>query len=200
VASSAAGVVLAAGSSSRLGRNKLLLEIGGETLARRAVRTAVEGGLDPVYVVVGHEEQKVLASLRGLSFHPVPNPEHEKGAATSLKAGVRAAHASPALVILLADMPLTTPAMVAALVARWRSGGVALVLSRYGGDVEAPPNLFDRVLYPELLDEADEKAGKAVARRFRAEAALLEWPKELLADVDAPGDVDAVRALFEARA
>ena len=58
-----AAVVLAAGSSTRMGRNKLLLELGGETLVRRAVRAALGAGVDEVVVVLGHEEPRVRAEL-----------------------------------------------------------------------------------------------------------------------------------------
>jgi molybdenum cofactor cytidylyltransferase len=58
-------VVLAAGSSSRMGRNKLVLELAGETLVRRPVRSAVAAGVDDVVVVLGHEEPRVRAELAG---------------------------------------------------------------------------------------------------------------------------------------
>ena len=72
----AAGVVLAAGSSTRMGENKLLLPLGGETVVRRAVRTAVEAALDPIIVVLGHEPERVRAALAGLPCRTVVNPDH----------------------------------------------------------------------------------------------------------------------------
>src|SRR4051794_13364080 len=53
-----AGVVLAAGASTRLGRNKLFIELEGESLLRRAVRRVSDAGLDPVVVVLGHEAER----------------------------------------------------------------------------------------------------------------------------------------------
>ena len=70
-----AAVVLAAGSSTRMGRNKLLLDLGGETLIRRAVRAAVGAGVDQVVVVLGHEEPRVRAELEGLPCTPVVNAD-----------------------------------------------------------------------------------------------------------------------------
>ena len=61
-----AAVVLAAGSSTRMGRNKLLLDLGGETMVRRAVRAAIGAGVDQVVVVLGHDEPLVRAELAGL--------------------------------------------------------------------------------------------------------------------------------------
>ena len=85
-----AGVVLAAGSSSRLGTNKLLLEVGGSTVLRRSVASALAAGLDPVLVVLGHELDRALAELCGLDVRPIPNPDHAAGINTSLRAGIRA--------------------------------------------------------------------------------------------------------------
>ena len=85
-----AGVVLAAGSSSRLGRNKLLLDVGGEALVRRTVRRAVAAGLDPVVVVVGHEAERVTAELAGVPCRLVVNPDHASGQSSSLQAGIAA--------------------------------------------------------------------------------------------------------------
>src|SRR6185295_1646906 len=105
-------IVLAAGASTRMGRNKLLLDVGGETLVRRAVRAAIEGGADEVVVVLGHEEDRVRAELRGLDCRPVVNPDHAEGAGSSVRAGVRQAAGADALMIVLADMPFVTAEMI----------------------------------------------------------------------------------------
>src|SRR5437764_15437417 len=70
-----AGVVLAAGTSSRMGRNKLFLPLGGTSVLRRAVATARDAGLDPVLVVLGHESDRALAELAGLRCTPVVTSE-----------------------------------------------------------------------------------------------------------------------------
>src|SRR6266581_4866838 len=128
-----AAVVLAAGSSTRMGRNKLLLDLGGETLVRRAVRAAVEAGVDEVVVVLGHVEPRVRAELAGLACTPVVNPDHAEGAGTSVRTGVRQlAGRADAIVVVLADMPFVTGAMIAALVERYRDTRPLLVASHYG--------------------------------------------------------------------
>ena len=188
-----AGIVLAAGSSSRLGRNKVLLRIGGTSLLRRAVITATGAGLDPVLVVLGHEIDRALAELRDLPCTPVANPDHAAGMNTSLRAGIGAVPGrAAAAVVMLADMPLVTVAMVGALVARFREGAAQLVLSTYG-DVIAPPTLYARSLFSQLGGASGEGCGKRVMSRYRAEAAELAWPAAALSDIDMPGDVERVR-------
>ena len=190
----AAAIVLAAGSATRMGRNKLLLEVGGESLVRRAVRTAREGGLDPVLVVVGHEAERVSAELRGLSCRIVPNPRHALGMSTSLGAGVAAVPSGvEAAVVLLADMPFVEPAMIRALVARHRESGAPVVASRYG-TVAAPPTLYARAVFPELAGGEGEGRGREVVRRHAGEAAFVDWPASALADVDEAADLERARA------
>jgi len=188
-----AGIVLAAGASTRFGANKLLAEVDGEPLVRRAARVALEAGLAPVLVVTGHQAALAEAALVGLPCRAVRNPAPSRGQGTSLRAGLEALPPEvEGAVVLLADMPLVTAAMVAALAARWREGDVALVGSRYGESdeeaVPAPPVLYGRALFAELTEPGD-RPGREVVRRHRAEAAWLRWPAAAALDLDAPGDL-----------
>jgi molybdenum cofactor cytidylyltransferase len=95
-------------------------------------------------------------------------------------------------------MPLVTTAMIATLVERYRTSGAPLVISDYGG-VNAPPMLYDRSLFDELLSMQGEGCGKQVVKRHRAEALSVVWPQEALTDLDVPEDYDRVKALLETR-
>ena len=66
-------VVLAAGASTRMGTHKLLLPLGGEALVRRTVRHVSAAGFDDVLVVVGHEHDRVVASLQDLNVRHAIN-------------------------------------------------------------------------------------------------------------------------------
>jgi molybdenum cofactor cytidylyltransferase len=182
-----AGVVLAAGVSSRLGANKLLLWLDAEPLVRRAARLALEAGLSPVLVVIGHEAEQVATALDGLAVETVVNPEHRAGIHGSMQRGIaRVPVDCAAAVVLLADMPAVTAAMVQALIARFRDGTEPLVLSLYG-EVQAPPTLYARSLFPALA-ESGIGGGRQVVLEHRDEAAALHWPAAALADVDRPED------------
>lgn len=188
-----AAVVLAAGSSTRMGENKMLLALGAETVVRRAVRAAVEAELDPVIVVLGHEPERVRAALAGLSFRAVVNPDHLSGKGTSLQFGiaeVASTTTAAAAVVMLADMPFVTAAMLARVAAR-EGTAARMVVSRYG-EVNAPPILYDRSLFAELLALPGEACGKEMVRRHRAEAVALSWPEHALADIDRPEDYERI--------
>jgi molybdenum cofactor cytidylyltransferase len=186
--------VLAAGSSSRLGSNKLLIELGGESLVRRAARRALEAGLSPVVVVLGFEAGQVAAAVEGLAVETVINPRHADGQHASVQAGVHhLAARAEAAVVVLADMPLVTPGMLTALVARYREGA-RIVTSRYG-DVQAPPTLYAREFFP-ALSTAGPGCGRRVVREHSHLAAALDWPAELLADIDRPEDLARIGELY----
>jgi molybdenum cofactor cytidylyltransferase len=200
-----AGILLAAGLSSRMGgSNKMLLDLKGESVLRRAARQALAGGLDSLVVVLGHQADRAEQELAGLPCRTVRNPDYELGITTSLQAGVAAAAAAhapapgvpaAAVVVMLADMPFVTAGMVRGLAERYRATGAALVISDYDG-VEAPPMLYDRALFAEILAmarDAPTGCGKQVVKRHRAEAEVLHWPAAALADLDVPADYERLR-------
>lgn len=192
-----AGILLAAGTSSRVGANKLLFQLDGETLLRRAVRQAVAAGLSPLLVVLGHEAERAERELDGLPCRAVLNPDYERGITSSLQSGLTALPKdAAAVVVMLADMPLVSVEMIAGLVERWRKGAAPLVISDYEG-VNAPPMLHDRTLFAELLAMPVEGAsgcGRPVVQRHRHEAEVLRWPAAALADVDVREDYERIAA------
>ena len=183
-----AGILLAAGKSSRMGHNKMLLDFAGESVLRGAARRALAGGLSPLMVVLGAESDRAAAELEGLSCQIIKNRNYESGMSSSMRAGLAALPAATrAAMILLADMPLVTADMIRTIAHRYHETGTLLVISRYDG-VNAPPTLFDRRLFSELLASSGEGAGKQVVQRHRAAAEVLDWPAAALADLDTPDD------------
>jgi molybdenum cofactor cytidylyltransferase len=194
-----AGVVLAAGASTRMGKNKLLFPLEGSSVLRRAVARAIDAGLDPVIVVLGHEAEHARRELDGLDVRTPLNPAYEEGINASLRTGLASLPAdAEAVVVMLADMPFVTSDMLATLVERFRSGLAPLVISEYD-QVNAPPMLYARTLFPELLAMSGEGCGREVVRRHRHEADVVAWPASALDDLDVPGDYERIRAQLEKR-
>jgi len=187
-------VILAAGASRRMGRNKMLLELEGESLVRRAAQRALAAGLSPVVVVIGHEADRLRAELKGLPLELAVNPDYTGPTSGSLHRGLDVLDADvEAVVVMLGDMVRVTIETLAMLVAAARGTDAPLVVSRYG-DVTAPPLLFRRALFGELLAWTGEGCGKAVVQAHRREAMYVERPEALLADVDTPEDFAAAIA------
>jgi molybdenum cofactor cytidylyltransferase len=181
-------VILAAGASSRMGRNKMLLDVDGAPMVRRAALMARDAGLAPIVVVVGNDEARVRAALDGVDCTFAVNPDFTGPTSGSLHVGLQALGADvDATVILLADMIRVTAPMLSALIASYTAGDAPLEVSRYG-DVLAPPLLFSRALWPELLAWHGEGCGKAVVKAHQHEATMHDWPESALRDVDTPDD------------
>lgn len=193
-AGNVAGVLLAAGTSSRMGSNKLLFELDGESVLRRAAKRALAGGLSPLVVVLGHESDKAARELEGLPCEWALNPLYEQGINSSLKSGIMAVQGMKvqAAMVMLADMPFVTPEMIAAMIDRYRTTTAQLVISDYEG-VNAPPMVYDRSLFMELLMMTGEGCGRQVVKRHKAEAEVLPWPVATLADLDVPEDYARVK-------
>ncbi|MFC4907855.1 nucleotidyltransferase family protein [Actinomadura gamaensis] len=174
-----AGLLLAAGGGSRLGRPKALLELDGERLVDRGVRTLRDGGCAPVVVVAGAVTVEVIGAV------VVPNPDWATGMGSSLRAGLAALPPEcPAAVIALVDQPRITPAAVSRLLTAYENGaGVAV--ATYGGRPRNPV-LISREHFPAVAASA---LGDVGARPFlRAHPELIT--PVACDDVASPDDID----------
>jgi nicotine blue oxidoreductase len=174
-----AGVLLAAGSGSRLGTPKALVEVAGVRLVDRGARLLRAGGADPVVVVTG----AAPVTLPGVIT--VFNPDWATGMGSSLAAGLRAVpDGCAAAVVALVDQPLVGPAAVQRLIGAYTSGaGVAV--AAYQGQPRNPV-LLARQYWAEVIDLA---AGDVGARPFlRAHQDLVTLVE--CADTGQPDDVD----------
>ncbi len=189
-----AGVLLAAGEGSRLGRPKALVELGGRTLAERGVALLRDGGADPVLVVTG----AVPLSMAGA--HAVANPDWRTGMGSSLAAGLRALGAGcGAAVLALADQPLVGAEAVRRLIAAYRDGaGVAV--AAYGGEPRNPV-LIAREHWESVLELATGDTGARPFLRAHPElVTLIECADTGSAyDVDTPEDLARVRGVSAVR-
>jgi molybdenum cofactor cytidylyltransferase len=195
-----AGIVLAAGRSSRMGGpNKLLAEIGGKPLVRIVVDAVLASYARPVIVVTGHQRDKVEAALAGLPVKLVHNPLYADGLGTSLKAGVAAlpAEASGAIVCL-GDMPQVDGELINRLIAAFDPDKGALVVVPTIDGKRGNPVVWSRRFFPDLMAvEGDIGARYLIGRHAEAVAEVPLTGTAALTDVDTPEALEAVRAELE---
>ena len=143
--------------------------------------------------MLGFEAERVATAVEELPVQTALNERHAEGIHTSVQTGLdRLGGECDAVIVILADMPLVTPAMLRELVARFR-GGAPIVISRYG-EIQAPPTLYARPLFA-ALSTGGEGCGRRVVREHSDLVTALDWSPELLADLDRPEDIARVRAL-----
>jgi molybdenum cofactor cytidylyltransferase len=167
-------VVLAAGLSSRMGRPKAMLPIGGDdTFLTRIVRTFSDAGVDDVVVVVGHRADEVRATFdrSGLAARFVYNAAFSSGQLSSLLAGLRAIDRPgvEAMLVTLVDVPLVETSTVRAVLDRYRHTHAPIVRPT-NGSRHGHPVLFDRSMFS-ALSHADPAAGAKSIVREHASAA-----------------------------
>lgn len=188
-----AGVVLAAGGSRRLKSAKQTIPWRGRPLVWYAVRAALDGGLDPVVVVVGAQAEVVAGAVEAEAVRIVRNPAWEAGQSASLRLGLaEVGGAAEAVVFLLADTPRVDGRLVSALVEAHRRSLAPIVAPRAGGRW-ANPVLFDRAVFPALAAVEGDRGGRALFGRYPILG--VDWTEDVLLDVDTPEDVARLRGL-----
>jgi molybdenum cofactor cytidylyltransferase len=191
-----AAIVLAAGLSRRLGRAKLLEDVGGETLIRRTVRQVIGAGIGEVIVVVGPAlRESFAAALDGLDVRLVINPAPETGQSGSLRVGVEALPAGVSdVLVALGDQPELPGEVVPRLRAALDESGAALAAPRYR-DGRGNPVLFRAsVLAQELSDIAGDQGARSLIDRDPSRVVLVPFDRPMPADVDTAEDLAALRA------
>ena len=186
-----AGLLLAAGSGSRLGRPKALVELGGITLAERGVSLLRGGGADPIIMVTGAAD----VALPGVTA--VRNPDWQTGMGSSLRAGLAALPmTSSAVVIALVDQPLIGPEAVKRLIAAF-ADGAELVVASYTGQ-RRNPVLIGRSYWPEAAAAAEADLGaREFLRRRSGWVTMVECGDIGRADdIDTPEDLRRIAAMM----
>ena len=189
-----AGVILAAGGSSRFGEIKQLLPWKNKNIINTVVETAALAGLDPILVVLGANAGLIQASLDNETVQVVTNPDWDKGQSTSLKAGVTAIRQTvDGVLFLLCDQPHLTLNLVNAVVEEGlRSGKVVTPII---DDRRANPVYFPASCFP-LFDTLEGDAG---GRQIISACphTTLPWLDDWMArDIDTPEDYRALRDHF----
>jgi molybdenum cofactor cytidylyltransferase len=188
-------VVLAAGASTRMGRQKLLLPLGGEPIVRRTVRHVLDAGFRDVLLVVGFEHEKTLAALENLPIRHTVNAAFASGMGSSFRAAVAALDVAEAAMFTLADQPFVTADHYRQLPAAYHAHHLGIVSVKYG-EVTAPPHLFDREFFPELSTLVH--GARPVLERHRDRTTVVRFPEDLLLDIDTPEDYDRAVARLSA--
>jgi molybdenum cofactor cytidylyltransferase len=189
-----AGLLLAAGRSTRFGGDKLLAPLRGHpVLFWSAARLAAE--VDRLYLVVPAASEQRVEALVGIPAVVVKHAGCDAGMASSIGAGIAALPAEiEAVVIALADQPLIVPDVVRRLVRRWRAGGVTAVAPSYD-DGRGHPVLFGRAAFGALAALEGDTGARAVLDSLGDAVALVTVEGSIPLDVDTP---DALRVLARA--
>jgi molybdenum cofactor cytidylyltransferase len=184
-----AAVILSAGESSRMGRPKALLSIGGQTFIERIVGALRQAGLENIIVILGHDAEAMRQKIAHLPVTILVNPDYRTGQLSSLRVAI--SHLLPndrcgGLLVHLVDHPYIDAALVNLLIERFEHSGKLIAVPRFHGK-RGHPVIFARSLFDELLNAPEDQGAKAVVNAHRNETLEIETEDEgITLDIDTP--------------
>lgn len=191
-----AGVVLAAGASTRMGRIKQLLPVGDETLIERVLGQIMKADLDSVVLVLGHGARKIEAVIAPLFTDPrlriIENRKYREGISSSIAAGIKAVESTcDHAMIFLADMPCIRSDVINLLVRRHLNSDMAIGAVQAEGR-PAHPVIFSRKVYPELKQLKGDVGARSLFRKYSGSVCLIQPEGDYDSlDIDTPEDYAA---------
>jgi molybdenum cofactor cytidylyltransferase len=187
-----AGLVLAAGGSSRLGRPKQTLPYNGTTLLGHVLDSARACGFDQLVVALGGAADDVRAKVDLSGADVVENRDYGTGCSSSIAAALPALDPRcDVVVLMLGDQPGVGPTAVRTLLAR--HGEAPIAVSRYE-DGRGHPFAFARSVFGELADLHGDKAVWKLIERRAEDVVEVRVPGHVPKDVDTWTDYEAIRS------
>jgi molybdenum cofactor cytidylyltransferase len=184
-------IILAAGSSSRLGYPKQLLELNKESLIRRALLTAVKVS-NKVWVVLGANAVLLQEEIIDLPVQIVQNNQWEEGMASSIRSGLSSVlkdHPSiDAVIIMVTDQPFVSSSLMNELLEKYQESKKPIVACTYEDSVGVPA-LFDRLFFPDLLELRGQSGAKKVIEQNMGSVLVIPFPMGHI-DIDTEEDYD----------
>jgi molybdenum cofactor cytidylyltransferase len=198
-----AGLLLAAGSSSRMGRPKQLLPFGEQSLIEHAVKEALRSDLHRLHIVLGCRAEEIRDSigpdLDGRRVQVIENPRYAEGISTSILSGMQVIEREyDHALILLGDMPWITAELINQLIREYLKSGMSLGAVKKM-EQRTLPVIVGRKFFPHLHQLQGDVGARELFLRFPREVCLVEADNPYEdTDIDTPEDYEAARLLWEA--
>ncbi len=185
-------IILAAGSSSRLGQSKQLIKVGDKTLLEKTTHAAIDSGAHPIIVVLGNEASAHNVIIETLPVTVVINEKWSNGMGSSLKAGLqRLLEDHPnteAVIVTVCDQPYLTADHLKKLIIAYTNTSSEIVASHYN-NTKGVPALFSKSLFQKLFELEDEEGARKIIRQYGGSSALVPFEKGEI-DIDTPDDLN----------
>ena len=188
-------IILAAGSSRRMGVQKLLLPFGESTLLGTVVNHVRSSGFDTVTVVIGEQQDALARTIGHSDIHTVFNPDHPKGMLTSVQCGLRSLPDNTGNVaVYLGDQPKISPRVGKELREAFRTSPKGILVPVFGNQ-RGHPLLF-RFSYKSAIENLDPSTGlKGLMQLYPddVEEYTVDEPG-ILMDIDTTEDYQTMRS------
>ena len=184
-------VLLAAGSSSRLGKPKQLLIFEGNTMVGKMAEIALEV-TNKVVVVTGADGEKVKAGLNTFPVHTIQNNFFREGIASSIRIGLATLLKKfkdiESVIFIVCDQPFVSPGLLRALIEKKQQTNKIIIASEYEGTLGVPA-LFQRNFFEKLLTLKDDMVAKKIIYEHQGQVATINFPLGKI-DIDTMEDYE----------
>lgn len=182
-------IILAAGESKRMGRNKLLLPWGHTSVLQQTIMNVKASNVDDVVLVTGHDDKSIMTIALATGMKTIHNKDYAKGFLASVQTAVRRVpNDVAAVLIMLGDQPMVGPDVINALLSAYQGGQKGLVAPAFQGQ-RGNPVIIDRRYLDELLSLPVDSAPRALLQRHPDDIVLVDIESDaVLHDLDLPED------------
>jgi len=188
-------VILAAGSSSRLGKPKQLLPYDDKNLLQHAVEAAVYSNANSVILVLGANEDLISKEIDKMNAHIIENKEWEEGMGSSVRIGLntlqKISPLAEAVIFMVCDQPYVSSSLLNDLIHTQKETGKSIVICNYG-EATGPPALFHRSLFNELMQLKGDAGARKIIQQHSDEVATILFTKGKI-DIDTKEDYEELK-------
>lgn len=182
-------IVLAAGLSTRMGTQKLLLPFEGKTIIEKVVENILNSGIEHVMVVLGSDRAEISEALKSMPVHFVVNENFQEGMHTSVISGVKALPPeAKAVLLFLGDQPFIPARAIEIVAEAWKNSGKGIVIPLFEGKRGHPP-LYNLKYRYELSNLDPNQGLRSIAQKFPDDICEVEtFCPEIVRDIDTKKD------------
>ena len=191
------GIILAAGESKRMGRQKLLLPFQEKTIIIRSIDNVLHSRVEHILVVLGSHCDEVFDLIRHLAVKFCYNANYKKGMLSSVKCGIRALPDNcEAVLVFPGDQPMIAPEAIDAVIETYRNSGKGIVIPTYKNR-RGHPILIDCKYLKEIQDIEDWEGLRALQLKFAEDVLEVETTcSGILKDIDTKEEYQEVLEYF----
>ena len=186
-----AGLILAAGGSSRMGdENKLMMPFQGKPMLNHVVNASLNSNLTQTFVVVGHQSSEIKNLVQSDDIQCVENEQWETGMASSIVAGISQLKQFDGFLILLGDMPLVTPELINEIIFHGSADKIVIPIK---DGLHGNPVFFGSKFRDELLTlYGDSGAKKVIQNNLSSMIKIKIQSNTIFKDYDTKESLESV--------
>lgn len=187
------GIILAAGTASRMGRTKQLLPYQGKPMLAHVLENVKQSRLHEVIVVLGHDADTIRQQVSLKGVIQADNPDHAKGQSTSVVKGIsKVSTDSDGAMFLLADQPLITPEIINRILSGFETTDKPIVIPVYE-NIRGNPVIISRSLFPELTSLSGDTGARVLFEKFQSDILKINIQDSgILLDIDTQKDYESL--------